>query len=215
MARNLFWITIMGPVRHKASGSGDLLFKFHMECLILTQTKSKNGAQNTASARLDVWIELEDSDGTDVVVRVSPADDGSNDITGFVLEGVDFGDDPGEGRVTMCGRAQSLKNDDPENFVELWLVTRQAHGFVWGIADPAKIVDFDNEFDVRVKAVLTNTAKADTTAKLAVAKRSLVFVEGKIFVGAECQDGADNDGDGNVDLADTECETATDTLESE
>ncbi len=30
-------------------------------------------------------------------------------------------------------------------------------------------------------------------------------------MGAECQDGVDNDGDGDIDLADADCVTATDT----
>lgn len=195
-------VTLLGPIKYKTSTPGDVIATFHTECLLLTKSRTllKSG---TSGAKLEVGIQIAPdgggSPGTWHWVEVSGNDNGNNaTVSEF---GTFIGDDPGVGRVTMCGRWQKVSynfvnlDDHIDDFIEVWTETRQTHGFQWAIVNPAQEDGFSNTFWIRVQGRLDATATQASNSGVAVAKRLLSLTPVKLHQVITDNNGPDSTGD--------------------
>lgn len=179
-------VTILGPVTVKVSTPTDLIFQVTLECSLWTQTKAKGKKDaadtETATAKVVVWILLDNGSDPVVVVPVASIDpDASADA---VAAG-----QVGRGFVVFCDREQTLtvelKNiseTDAEVIVDLFLRTRSTHGFNWIAENPADLFATRSRvFTVEVKAAVDRTASsADSSSAAAIGKRTLIIEPTKL-----------------------------------
>ena len=163
--------TILGPVTIKSSGTTDLLLQVTMECALWT--KSPNF--ESATAKVVVWIELDDELTFSEPIRVKVANIDPDPDPAFPQESV--------GKVVFCEREQKLEID-PVNNIEvtasLFLRTRAAHGFNWVVLNPVELVG-TNDYHIRVQAAVELlAAAAGAEAAAGIGKRTFIIEPVKI-----------------------------------